>query len=145
MADIFNPFNIDLSNFDITKMLGNIPTPGIDMSALMDGQRKNLEAIAAANQVTLAGMQAIAKRQAEIMAQTVTEASSMAQQLTGATNPQEAGTKQAELVKQAFERALANMRELAELFSKTNTEAFELINQRFTESMEELQSLFTRK
>lgn len=145
MAEFFNPFNIDLSIFDITKMLSNLKAPGIDVSALMDAQRKNLEAIAAANKVTLEGMQTIARRQAEIMAQAVTEASSMAQQLAGATNPQDAGAKHADLVRQAFEKALANMRELAELFSKTNSEAFDLINKRFTESVEELKATLAKQ
>ena len=147
MADVpFNPFaNFDLSKFDVTKMLGDLKIPGFDMSALLTAQSKNLEALTAANRVAIEGMQAIAKRQAEIMAQTLTEVSGMVQQLAGASTPQEAGTKQAALIKQAFEKALANMHELAELFSKTNTEAFELINKRFTESLEELKAMLTKK
>ena len=144
--NLFNPFaNFDLGKFDITKMFGDLKIPGFDMTALMAAQSKNLEALMAANRVTLEGMQAIAKRQAEIMAQTVAEVSGMAQPVIGSGNPQEAGTKQAELVGQAFEKALANMRELAEMFSKTNTAAFDLINTRFTESVEELKALLTGK
>ena len=147
MADVpFNPFaNFDLSKFDVTQMLGDLKIPGFDMTALLAAQRKNLEVLTAANRVAIEGLQAIAKRQAEIMAQALTEVSSMAQQLAGAGTPQETGTRQAELVKQAFEKALANMHELAEMFSKTNTEAFELINKRFTESLEELKGLLTQK
>ena len=142
--NLFNPFaNFDLSQFDVTKMLGNLKIPGFDISALMAAQSKNLEALTAANKITLEGMQSIAKRQAEILAQAVSEISSMAQQLASSSSPQEAGKKQAELVQQAFEKALANMRELAEMFSKTNTEAFDLINKRFTESLEELKNLLT--
>ncbi len=144
--NLFNPFaNFDLGKFDVTKMFGDLKLPGFDMTALMTAQRKNLEALMAANRVALEGMQAIAKRQAEIMAQAVAEVSGMAQQMTGSGNPQEAGAKQSELVGQTFEKALANMRELAEMFSKTNTEAFDLINKRFTESVEELKTLFTNK
>ena len=144
--NLFNPFaNFDLSKFDITQMLGDLKIPGFDMSTLLAAQSKNIEALTAANKVALEGMQAIAKRQAEIMAQALTEVSSMAQQLASTSSPQEAGAKQAELVRQAFEKALANMRELAEMFSKTNTEAFELINKRFTESLEELKALVTGK
>src|SRR5512138_3483085 len=130
--NFFNPFaNFDLSKFDITKMLGDLKIPGFDMSALLAAQSKNMEALTAANKATLEGMLAIAKRQTEIMAQALAEVSSMAQQLASTSSPQEAGAKQAELVRQAFEKALANRRELAEMFSKTNTESFELINKRF--------------
>jgi hypothetical protein len=48
--------------------------------------------------------------------------------------------KQAELARKAFEQALANARELAEMVSKSNTEAFAIINKRVTESLQELKS-----
>ncbi len=144
--NLSNPFaNFDLSKFDITKMIGDFKIPGFDMTALMAAQSKNLEALMAANRVTLEGIQAIAKRQAEIMAQAVSEVSGMGQQVVGSGNLQEGGAKQSELVGQTFDKALANMRELAEMFSKTNTAAFDLLNKRFTESVEELKTLLTRK
>jgi len=87
----------------------------------------------------------VAQRQAEILSQSMNEVSSVAQQLAGAGNPQEMTAKQAELVRKAFEQALANMRELAEMVSKSNTEAFAIINKRVTESMQELKGLVTPK
>ncbi len=54
-------------------------------------------------------------------------------------------TKQAELVRKAFEQALANMRELAEMVSKSNTDAFAIINKRVTESLQELKGLVAPK
>jgi phasin family protein len=142
----FNPFaNFDFGKFDISKMLGDLKMPGMNLGALMDAQRKNLEALTAANKVAVDGMQAIAKRQAEIMAQALAEVTNITQQLTSATNPQEASVKQAELIKQAFEKSLANMRELAEMINKANTEAFEVINRRFSESLEELRNLMPKQ
>jgi phasin family protein len=69
---------------------------------------------------------------------------SIAQQLSSAGNPQEMTAKQAELARKAFEQALANMRELAEMVSKSNTEAFAIINKRVTESLQELKSLVAK-
>ncbi len=146
----FNPFaNVDFSKFDfakfdLSKMLGDVKIPGFDMEAIMAAQRKNIEALTAANQAAVQGMQAIAQRQAEILSQAMSEVSSMAQQLAGAGNPQEMTTKQAELVRKAFEQALANMRELAEMVSKSNTEAFAIINKRVTESLQELKGLVAK-
>ena len=144
----FNPFasmdfsKFDMSKLDVSKMLGDIKIPGFDMSAMMDAQRKNIEALTAANQAAVQGMQAVAQRQAEILSQAMNEVSSVAQQLAGAgSNPQEMTTKQAELARKAFEQALANMRELAEMVSKSNTEAFAIINKRVTESLQELKGL----
>lgn len=148
----FNPFaamdlsKFDLSKFDMTKMLGDVKIPGFDMQAIMDAQRKNIEALTAANQTAVQGMQAVAQRQAEILSQSMNEVSSIAQQLaSSASNPQEMTAKQAELVRKAFEQALANARELAEMVSKSNTEAFAIINKRVTESLQELKTLVAVK
>ena len=46
----------------------------------------------------------------------------------------------AELLKDAVEKALANMRELAEMAGKSNTEAFDTIHKRFTESLDEVKT-----
>lgn len=146
----FNPFanfdfsKFDLSKFDMTKMLGDVKIPGFDMQAVMDAQRKNIEALTAANQAAVQGMQAVAQRQAEILSQAMSEVSSIAQQLSTAGNPQEMTAKQTELARKAFEQALANMRELAEMVSKSNTEAFAIINKRVTESLQELKALVAK-
>jgi phasin family protein len=144
----FNPFanmdfsKFDLSKFDMSKMLGDVKIPGFDMQAVLDAQRKNIEALTAANQAAVQGMQAVAQRQAEILSQSMSEVSSIAQQLaSSASNPQEMTAKQTELARKAFEQALANMRELAEMVSKSNTEAFAIINKRVTESLQELKGL----
>jgi phasin family protein len=144
MADnSFNPFaNMDFGKFDVSKMMQDLKVPGVDVNALMEAQRKNIEALTAANKAAIDGMQSVAKRQAEIMAQSLGEVSNLAQEFSASTNnPQEMSAKQAEIIKQAFDKALGNMRELAEMVSKTNTEAFEVMNKRFTESLEELKGL----
>ncbi|HOW77356.1 MAG TPA: phasin family protein [Candidatus Competibacteraceae bacterium] len=147
----FNPFanvdfsKFDMSKFDLTKMMGDVKIPGFDMQAIMDAQRKNIEALNAANQTAVQGIQAVAQRQAEILSQAMSEVSSIAQQFSTAGNPQEMTAKQTELARKAFEQALANARELAEMVSKSNTEAFAIINKRVTESLQELKSLVAAK
>lgn len=143
----FNPFaNVDLSKFDMTKLFNDVKIPGFDMKAAMDAQRKNIEALNAANQAAVQGMQAVAQRQAEILSQAVSEISAVAQQLASAgSNPQEMTSKQAEVARKAFEQALANARELAEIVSKSNTEAFAIINKRVSESLQELKALVANK
>jgi len=65
--------------------------------------------------------------------------------LAGAgSNPQELTGKQAGMARKAFVQALANMRELAEMVSKSNSEAFAIINKRVTESLQELKSLVAK-
>ena len=148
-----NPFNafanvdfskFDFSKFDFTKALGDMKIPGFDAKAIADAQRKNIEALTAANQAAVQGLQAVAQRQAEILNEAMGEVSAIAQQLSGAGNPQEMTAKQADLARKAFEQALSNARELAEMVNKSNTEAFAIINKRVTESLQELKALVAK-
>ena len=52
---------------DASKIMAEFKMPGFDMNALMDMQRKNIEAITAINQATFEGMQSFAHRQTELM------------------------------------------------------------------------------
>ncbi len=140
----FNPFSLDMSK--INKMMSEMKVPGLDVEALMAAQRKNIEALSAANQLAVEGMQAVAKRQAEILAEAMAQMSETAKTLsTASANPQEVNAKQAEMMKALFEKTMGYMRELAEMISKSNTEAFEVINKRFNESLEELKSMMPKQ
>lgn len=148
----FNPFaNFDFANFDVnkwldaSKMFADLRMPGFDVNAFMALQRKNIEALNAANQKAVESIQTIAKRQAEIMAQTMAEVSTSANQIASVTSPQEMTAKQTELVKQTFEKAMNNMRELAEIVNTANTETFAILNQRVTENIEELKALMPQQ
>ena len=111
---------------------------GVDLDSLVASQKKNLEALTSANRVAFEGLQAVAKRQAEILQETMNEASKAVDQLSKAGSPPEIAAKQAELAKSAFERALANMRELAEMVSKANQEATNTVNARISASLDEI-------
>lgn len=120
-------------NVDVKKMLGDFKIPSLDIDSLVGASRKNIEALGEANKIAFEGYQAVVKRQADILRETMSEAAGM---LRGGT-VSDVG-KAPELLKQALEAALANMRELAEMTSKANTEAFEVISRRLTENLDEL-------
>ena len=48
------------------------------------------------------------------------------------------GTEQSELAREAFDEALANMRELAEIAAKSQSEAFDIIRSRVEQRLSEL-------
>src|SRR5512134_1085089 len=126
---------------EFSKMLKQYNLQGVDMDALMASQKKNLEALTQANRVALEGLQAVAKRQAEILQETMNEASKAVDVLSKAGSPTEVAAKQAELAKDAFERALANMRELAEMVAKSNEEATSTINARISATLDEIKDM----
>jgi phasin family protein len=131
-------------DFDISKYLGDFKVPGVDVDTLVSSQRKNIEALSQANKLAYDGMQAVVKRQVEILRQTMDEVAQVTKDMSEPGNPQDKAAKQAELAKDAFERSLSNMRELAEMMAKANSEAFELLNKRFSQNMDEVRDLFVK-
>jgi phasin family protein len=127
-----------LLDFDMSKFVGDFKVPGLDVEALVSSQRKNIEALTQANKLAFEGVQAVFKRQAEILRQSLEESSALAKELVEAGTPQDKAIRQTELAKDAFERALANSRELSEIIAKSNSEAFELLNKRFTQILDEI-------
>ncbi len=137
--------NIPFPDFDVTKMMADMKFPGVNVDSLMATSKRNIDAVNAANQLAAEGMQAIAKRQAEILREAMEQAAKASSEMMIAGNPEDKMAKQAELVKEAFESALANMKEMAEMMAKSQTEAFDVINQRVSESMDELKTTMQRK
>ena len=124
-----------------TSALGDFKMPGVDMSSILESQRKNVEALTSANKQALEGVQAVVARQSEILRETMEEASTAVTELSSAGSPPQKASKQGELIKQAFEKALANMRELTEMTAKSNTEAFNTLKDRNSEIVEEIKQL----
>ncbi|MGE4281890.1 MAG: phasin family protein [Magnetospirillum sp.] len=133
-----------LFDFDISKFVGDFKVPGVDVETLVGSQRKNIEALTQANKLAYDGLQAVLKRQVEILRQTMDEVAQVSKDFAEPAAPQDKAAKQAELAKEAFERSLSNMRELAEMIAKANNEAFELLNKRFTQNLDEMRDVFTK-
>ena len=130
---------------EFTKMMEQFKLPGIDVAAIMEARRKDLEALAAANQIALQGMQSLAQKQAEILQTTLTQLQSLVQQATQSGSATEISAKTGELVQQALHKALENMRELAEAGYKAQSDTFAVISKRVQENIQELQALLQPK
>lgn len=131
-------------DFDISKYLGEFKVPGLDVDTIVSSQRKNIEAVTEANKLAYEGLQAVVKRQVEILRQTLDEAATTAKDIVEPGNPQDKAAKQTELTKEAFERTLGNMRELSEMIAKANAEACDLLNKRFTQNLDEIRDAFLK-
>ncbi len=146
-----NPFfDVDFSKilgdmkvpgFDVTKVLGDMKMPGFDLDAILATQRKNIEAVTAANQLAVEGLQAVLRRQAEILRQSMEEAGNAATEVISASTPEEKAAKHAELLKVTFEKSLSNIRELAEMVAKSNSEAADVLAKRVSASLDEVRSV----
>ncbi|MFH5924111.1 phasin family protein [Roseomonas xinghualingensis] len=130
---------------DPLRLLSEMRLPMVDVEALASAQRRNLEALSAANRVALEGAQAIARRHMEILQQSMSEMTDAVRGASSGTDPQDRAVKQAEMVKASYERAVGNMKELAELIQKSNSEALTVLNKRFSEAMDEVRGMIEKK
>jgi len=139
----FSQLQADYSRMvsEFGKMFANGKMPMVDVDAVTAAQRKNIEAVQAANQVAIEGFQAVARRQAELVREASEELQSMFKDLAGA-NAEDRFAKQADAVKALFEHAVANTNEIATMVQKTNSEAATLINKRVSENLDEVKTVF---
>jgi phasin family protein len=127
---------------DFTKLFAELKLPAMpDMEAFIAANRRNIETFTAANRVAMEGAQTIARRNMEIMQQSMAELTEGMKALATVEGPQAKAAKQAEMLKLAYERAVTNMQELRDLIQQSNAEALALINQRFVEAMDEVKAL----
>lgn len=127
--------------FDPAAMFAPFKVPNVDVDALVASQRRNIEAVSAANKVAVDGVKTIVEHQAEFVRGAVDEYMSAVRELMSVTDPRTGAAKQAELAKTTFEKTVANLRELADIATKTNIEAIEVLNKRVVEGLDEFQTL----
>jgi len=133
-----NESNPAWPNFDIGEMLKQVQVPGVDVGKLIENQRENIKALQEANQTAVQGWQNLMTRQTEQMREAL-ETWQAAVSDTLKTPPEQMAQKQLEHGQKAFEKALSNMRELAEIAIKSQTEAADVIRKRFEAGLREIQ------
>ena len=136
----FNKFAADYS-----KMFANGKAPSFDFEAAFSSQRKNVEALTAANRVAFEGVQTVLRRQTELAREAIEELSSLSKEFTSAGSAEDKLAKQADAAKAAFETALANTRELAGLVQKAGDEAVSVISKRVVANFDEMKSALQPK
>ena len=125
---------------DFVKAFAEGKLPQVDTEALFAAQQKNMDALVAANKAAAAGYQDLFQKQMAIFEETVAQAQKQFQDLDLKLDAK-AATQQTELAKAAFEKAIANMKDLAETAQKANTDAYEIVSARVKDSIEELKAL----
>lgn len=136
-----NAYTNQFFNSDFLK--GLTPAAGMfpfDMGAMMETHRKNIEAIAEAQQIAMQNMQSIAQFQSEMMTQIVADNTTLARQILTEGTPEEKVSRQADMVKKSYERSVTGLTELSEMVAKSNREAGDVISKRVTSSLTEFKA-----
>ena len=126
---------------DLKKLIDKYQLPGVDVAALVDWQRKDMEALAEANRQAFEGIKALIDRRNEILQETLAQWQATIKDATSA----EAVSKQTEAVKQGVDKAVANFRELSQLEAQARNNAWKVVQKRIQENLSNLQRLLQPK
>lgn len=138
--------SIDLSNAfgDLTKMFEQFKLPGIDTAEIEAARHKDVEALVQANQAAYEGMQALAKKQADVLKQAMEDIQAAVKGAASGVGVGDPG-KQGELARKAYEKVLGDMKDLAEIARTSQTDAMAKITQRGTEHLDEIKKMMKLK
>lgn len=126
---------------EFKKLVDKFQLPGVDIAALAEWQRKDIEALAEANRQAFEGIKALVERRNDILQETLAEWQAAVKDVTGP----EAMSKQAEAAKQGVEKAVANFRELSEMEAQARNNAWRVVQDRMQDNLGNLQKLLQPK
>ena len=122
---------------EFLKFFGDFKLPNFDYNGVFSSYRRNIEAISTANQVINEGVQAVTRRQVELVKNNIEDMLSVTRDLWTTTSPEAQASKQASLAKHLVEKTIVHVRELAEMASKSSFEAYDILNRRVVDSIDE--------
>ena len=135
-----NPFD-----FDFTKIAGEFKLPTVNVETFVETARKNFAALTTASSTAVESIKTIAQRQGDMLRAAMEDISKHGSDVLGAATVEEKAAKQIDFAKKSYDLALANTKELADLYTRGQTEAFEALNARFAEMTEEVKAAFAKK
>jgi phasin family protein len=126
---------------DLGKMVDKFKVPGIDLAAIVESQRKDMEALAEANRQAYEGIKALAQRRNEILQESLAEWQETMKNAGG----KDALAQGAAKAKKGVEQAIANFKELADMEAQARSKAWKVVQDRFQENLANLQKLLRPK
>ncbi|HNC50636.1 MAG TPA: phasin family protein [Accumulibacter sp.] len=151
MADIsklLSDWSKAMANMDVTRsneqllnMMAGLKVPGLNMDALVASQRENLEALSTANRAALEGVKAVGEWQARLLQETMHELRAAIDAVGKSGSAHEIVAAETDLARKALEKAVGEMRELAEIVVKANQQATTAILQRIPASLNEIRDV----
>ena len=126
----------------LAERLQNLKISGT-AGAVLESGRKDLAALVKANEKSYQGLQTVVARQTEMLRSAITDWQGAITSMPG-KDPKENLAKLDEMGRAAFQRALDDMRELAELAAKSQADAFDIVRQRISDNVEQVSQLLSK-
>jgi len=125
----------ELPVVDLYKIMDQLKLPNIDLQAIIEGRRKDIEAIVKANEIALNGIKSVADKQAEMLQTVLGEIGTKLKSMAQDGSP---SAKATEMAQQTIEKALGAMRTLAEANGQSQAQVLDVINTRVQQSIDEI-------
>jgi phasin family protein len=110
----------------------------LDFNQLTESARRDVQALVAANEVAHRSVEALVRRQVELLAQTIAQRQNDTWDLfTGKTAAQTA-SHQVDQAQEVLGQVISNAREMADAVSKSQVEMASIVKRRIQEGMEDL-------
>jgi phasin family protein len=136
-----NPF----ADFDFTKIAGQFNFPVVGVETMVETGRKNFAAMTTASTAAVELVKTIAQRQGDMVRAAMEDFSKHGSEVLAAATMEEKAAKQIDFAKKSYELAIANTKELADLYTKGQTEALEALSVRVAELTEEVKAAIAAK
>jgi hypothetical protein len=126
---------------DLGKLIERFQLPGVDVDALVEWQRKDMEALAEAQRQAYEGIRALVEKRSEILQETLAQWQEALKGVAG----KDALAKQSEAARQGVQQAIDHFRELSELEAQARGNSWKVVQVRLQENMANLQKLLLPK
>ena len=107
---------------DLQRFFDGFKLPGVDVKAIVEGQRADIRAVAQANRRASNGMKVLVRREAELLREAAAEWRAAVKEL-GAMDGGDFAARRTELAGRVVAQALYNVRRLAEAVASSQAEA----------------------
>jgi phasin family protein len=132
-------------DFDFSKIAGEFKFPVVNVETVVETGRKNFAALTTASTASVESIKTIAQRQGDMLRTAMEDFSKHGSEVLAAASIEEKAAKQIDFVKKTYDAALANTKELADLYTRGQAEAFETLNARIAELTEEVKAALAKK
>ncbi len=125
---------------DMFKAFGEFKPPSFDFNNLFSAQRRNIEALTEAGQIISESAKSIVGQQVEAARSNVEALLSTSKEAFTGSSPEENTSRQAELTRNILESSVSNLRDTVDSVTKSQFEAFDVLQKRLAENIEEISS-----
>jgi phasin family protein len=134
------------SRTDLFTRLGqDLKIPRVDVDAILDHHRKNLDALQKSASAAASGASTLMSRQGQMLQEILHEIADAAQTLQKPGSSGEFMSKQAELARKSFEAAVKNAGDTAKIMRKSGGESVDILRARMRESLEEMRNSYEKR